>query len=74
MVKLQDKVKFIDDFGKSFTGIVIKIYPKDVLDIKVRRKIGHEPQLFLRVPKEIKDQKNQPKPRYIDSKSTPKKE
>ena len=65
MIKLQDKVKFIDDFERSFTGIVVKLYPNDILDIKVRRKIGHEPQIFLRVPKEVKDQKNKPIPRYI---------
>ncbi len=74
MVKLEDKINFIDDFERSFTGIVVKIHPNDTLDIKVRRKIGHEPQIFLKVPKEIKDQKNKPKPRYIEiKKETPKK-
>lgn len=72
MIKLQDKVKFIDDIGKSFTGTVVKVNPNGTLDIKVRRKIGFEPQIFLKVPKEIKDQKHKPKPRYIEL-STPKK-
>ena len=72
MVKLQDKVKFVDDSGKSFTGIIVKVNSDKTLDIKVKRKISNEPQVFMNVPKEIKDQKNKPKPRYIEL-STPKK-
>jgi len=76
MVKLQEKVKFVDDMGKSFIGIVVKDNPNGTLDIKVKRKIGFESQVFMRVPKEIKDQKNKPKPRYTElltKKETPKK-
>lgn len=72
MLKLQDKVKFLDDVEKSFTGTVVKVNPNGTLDIKVKRKIGFEPQVFMHVPKEIKDKKNKPKPRYIEL-STPKK-
>ena len=68
MVKLQEKVKFVDDSGKSFTGIIVKVNSDKTLDIKVKRKIGNEPQIFMKVPKEIKDQKNKPKPRYIEIK------
>ena len=76
MVKLQDQVKFVDDMGKSFTGIVVKINNDETLNIKVKRKIGHGPQVFIGVPKEIKDQKNKLKPRYMElssKKETPKK-
>jgi len=72
MLELQEKVKFFDDVGKSFTGTVVKVNPNGTLDIKVKRKIGFEPQVFMRVPKEIKDQKIKPKPRYTEL-STPKK-
>lgn len=76
MVKLQDKVKFVDDMGKSFTGTIVKINSNKTVDIKVKRKTGFEPQVFMRVPKEINNQKNKPKPRYIElspKKETPKK-
>ena len=65
MLQLQDKVKFLDDRGKYFMGTVVKVNSNGTLDIKVKRKIGNEPQIFLSVPKEIKDQKFKPKPRYI---------
>lgn len=70
MVKLQDKVKFVDDMGKSFTGTVVRVNPNGTLDIKVRRKIGFEPQVFLKVPTPNKKKTN--KPYYIEP-STPKK-
>jgi len=74
MVKLQDKIMFADDMGKLFTGTVVKVNSNETLDIKVKRKIGNEPQIFMRVPKEIKDQKNQPKPHYIEPPTPKKKE
>lgn len=73
MAKLQDKVKFVDDTEKSFTATVVKVNSNGTLDIKVKRKIGNEPQIFMKVPKEIPNQKNKPKPRYIEP-STPKKQ
>jgi len=66
MVKLQESVNFVDNIGKSFTGIVVKINPDKTLNIKVKRKIGYGPQIFMNVPKEITNQKNKPKPRYIE--------
>jgi len=66
MVKLQESVKFIDDMGESFTGTAVGVNSNQTLDIKVKRKIGFESQVFMHVPKEIKDQKNKPKPRYTE--------
>ena len=65
-MKLQEKVNFIDNVGTSFTGIVVKANLDGTLDIKVKRRIAFEPQVFVRVPKEIKDQKNKPRPRYTE--------
>ena len=76
MVKLQEKVEFVDDMGKSFTGTVVKDNHNGTVDIKVKRKIGFGPQIFMRVPKEIKDKKNKSKPHYMElltKKETPKK-
>ena len=73
-MKPQDSVKFVDDMGKSFTGTVVKVYPKGTLDIKVKRKIGNEPQIFMKVP--TPNQKKTNKPYYIEpsvNKETPKK-
>lgn len=66
MVKLLEKVKFVDDMEKSFIGIVVKDNHNETLDIKVKRKTGFESQVFMSVPKEIKDQKNKPNPRYTE--------
>ena len=74
MIKLQDSVKFVDDMGKSFNGIVIGINSNKTVDIRVRRKIGFEPQIFLKVPTPNKKKTN--KPYYIEpsvKKETPKK-
>lgn len=77
MVEFQEsyeKVEFVDDMGKSFTGIVVKVNPDKTLDIKVKRKIGFEPQVFLKVPTPNKKKDN--KPYYTGlsvKKETPKK-
>jgi len=74
MVKLQEKVKFVDDMEKSFTGTVVKVNPNGTLDIKVKRKIGFEPQIFLKVSTPNKKKDN--KPYYTElstKKKTPKK-
>jgi len=60
MVKPQDKVKFVDDMGKSFTGTVVKDNLNGTLDIKVKRKIGFEPQVFLKVSTPNKKKDNKP--------------
>ncbi len=71
MVKLQDKVKFVDDMGKSFIGTVVRVnHPTKTVDIKVKRKIGNEPQIFLRVP--IANKKKTNKPFYTESSSVKK--
>ena len=61
----QEKVKFIDDMGKSFTGTIVKVNPDKTCDIRVKRRMGLESQVFMRVPKEIQSQKTKSKPRYI---------
>ncbi len=72
MVKLNDKVNFIDERGNEFNGFVQKIHGKTV-DIQVCRKIGSM-QMYLKVP--TPNAKKTNKPFYTEitaRKETPKK-
>jgi len=75
MVKLQDQVNFVDDVGKSFIGTVVEVNPNGTINVKVKRKIGFEAQVFLNVP--TPNAKKDNKPHYTElsatKKETPKK-
>ena len=72
MVKPQDKVDFVDEIGKKYTGFVQKVHNKDTVDIQVSRKMGST-QMYLRVP--TPNVKKTNKPYYTElstKKETPK--